>query len=203
VRFASILAVVLLCATALAGPRAGKVVRVERKQQQAIGSPRYCTVSPSDNVGYCITTKPPEVGDKMTILDSAHVLGTVRVTTVTPLADGCNQNTSWMTQGTLESGDLSNPQGALIGVLDVPVDLRSSKLIGVDKSPSGHAWGTDTIYAIDNNNDGNPELEFVQYGCDDGGNYSVQPSGLCNEVWTTRSSKGLERVRSERVKNCY
>lgn len=190
-------------ATAFAGPRAGKVVRVERKAATVVGSPRYCTVSPMDNIGYCTTAKPPEVGDRLTVLDSQRVLGTIRITQVTALADGCAQNTSWMTQGTLDSGDLSNPNGAVIGVVDVPIDVRSAKLISVDKSPSGHAWGTDTIYAIDNNNDGGPELEFVQFGCDDNGNVSSNPTGMCGEVWTSRGTRGLERIRSERVHTCY
>jgi len=191
------------CATAFAGPRAGKVVRIERKATTVIGAPRYCTVSPMDNIGYCITSKPPEVGDRLTVIDSQRVLGTIRVTQVTALADGCTQNTSWMTQGTLDSGDLSNPNGAVIGLVDVPVDLRSAKLITVDKSPSGHAWGTDTIYAVDNNNDGTPDLEFVQFGCDDAGNVSANPTGMCGEVWTARGNRGLERVRTERVRTCY
>jgi hypothetical protein len=195
--------VALLCASAFAAPRSGKVVRVERKQQQLVGSPRYCTISTSDYVGYCITNTAPEVGERITVIDNARVLGTIRISQVTALADGCQQNTSWMTQGTLENGDLSNPSGAVIGTLDVAVDLRSGKLINVDKSPAGHAWGTDTIYAIDNNNDGNAEVEFVQYGCDDSGGYSVQSTGLCTEVWSVRSNKGLERIRTERVKTCY
>jgi hypothetical protein len=193
----------IVSATATAAPRSGKVVRVERKQAAVIGSPRYCTVSPMDNIGYCITGKAPEVGDRMTVLDSQRVLGTIRITQVTALNDGCSQNTSWMTQGTLDSGDLSNPSGAVIGVLDVPLDLRSAKLIGIDKSPSGHPWGTDTIYAIDNNNDGGPELEFVQFGCDDTGNTSSNPTGTCSEVWTSRPNRGLEKIRSERVVTCY
>jgi hypothetical protein len=203
VRFAALVLVGLLGATAFAAPRAGKVVRVERKPQQIVGVPRYCTISSSDYVGYCNTNTPPEVGDRITVVDNARVLGTIRVSTVTPLSDGCQQNSSWMTQGTLESGDLSTPQGAMIGVLDVGVDLRSGKLINVDKSPAGHQYGTDTIYAIDNNNDGNPELEFVQYGCDDSGNYSLQSTSLCTEVYGTRSNKGLERIRSERMRICY
>jgi hypothetical protein len=203
VRFAGLLLLAVLCASAFAAPRAGKVVRVERRPQQLVGAPRYCTVSPSDNVGYCITNTPPDVGERITVIDNAHVLGSIRITTVTPLQDGCQQSSSWMTQGTLESGDLSNPSGAMIGVLEFAIDLRSGKLINVDRSPSGHPWGTDTIYAIDNNNDANPEIEFVQYGCDDAGNSTQQSTSLCTEVWSVRSNKGLERIRSERVKTCY
>lgn len=187
----------------MAAPRAGKVVRVERKQAAIIGAPRYCTISPMDNIGYCITTKAPEVGERLTVLDSQRVLGTIRITQVTALADGCSQSSAWMTQGTLDSGDLSNPNGVVVGVLDVPVDLRSAKLISVDKSPSGHPWGTDTIYAIDNNNDGGPDLEFVQYGCDDSGNTSSNPTGTCSEVWTSRPNRGLVKIRQERVVTCY
>jgi hypothetical protein len=197
------IALTLISASAFAGPRAGKVVRIERKAQAVIGLPRYCTVSPMDNIGYCITAKPPEVGDRLTVIDSQRVLGTIRITQVTALADGCTQNTSWMTQGTLDSGDLSNPNGAVIGLVDVPLDLRSAKLINVDKSPSGHAWGTDTIYAIDNNNDGSADLEFVQFGCDDAGNVSSNPTGMCGEVWASRGNRGLERIRTERVHTCY
>lgn len=200
---ALILVGAVLSASAGAAPRAGKVVRVERKPAGLTGTPRYCTVSINDNVGYCITTVPPEVGDRMTVIDNAHVLGTIRVSQVQPIPDGCNQNTSWMTQGTLESGDLSAPQGAIIGVLDVGLDGRSAKLVNIDKSPGGHVVGTDTIYAIDNNNDGNADLEFVQYGCDDAGNTSNIPTGLCNEVWSTKSPRGMERVRADRVRTCY
>jgi hypothetical protein len=108
-----------------------------------------------------------------------------------------------MTQGTIDSGDLTNPHGAVIGLVVVPVDLRSAKLISVDKSPAGHAWGTDTIYAVDNNNDGSADLEFVQFGCDDAGNVSSNPTGMCGEVWASRGNRGLERIRTERVHTCY
>ncbi len=202
-RVALILVGAVLCASAGAAPRAGKVVRVERRPAGLTGTPRYCTVSVNDNVGYCITSTPPEVGARMTIVDNARVLGTIRISQVQAISDGCNQNTSWMTQGTLESGDLSAPQGAIIGVLDVGLDPRNAKLVNVDKSPAGHPLGTDTIYAIDNNNDGAADLEFVQFGCDDAGNTSTMPTGLCNEVWSAKAPRGMERVRADRVRTCY
>ncbi|NVB83662.1 MAG: hypothetical protein HOV81_35135 [Kofleriaceae bacterium] len=206
-RVALILVGAVLSASAGASPRtgvrAGRVVRIERKPAGPTGTPRYCTVSINDNVGYCITPTPPEIGSRMTVIDNARVLGTIRISSVQGIADGCNQNTSWMTQGTLESGDLSTPNGAIIGVIDVGLDPRNAKLVNVDKSPSGHPIGTDTIYAIDNNNDGAADLEFVQFGCDDAGNMSPMPTGLCNEVWSAKAPRGMERVRAERVRTCY
>lgn len=193
----------LLCANATAAPRAGKVVRIERRPAGLTGTPRYCSVSLADLVAYCISEKTPEVGDRLTVIDSHRVLGVIRVTHVQPLGDGCQQNMMWMTQGTLDSGDLTNPQGQMIATLDVPVDARSARLVTVDKSPGGHPWGTDTIYAVDRNGDGSPDLEFVQYQCDDAGNLSNNATSTCFEVWAQMPGRGLEKIRSERQKHCY
>jgi hypothetical protein len=204
VRLGLVLVGIALSVHADAAPRAGKVVRVERRPSGLTGTPRYCTVSAVDMISYCISEKSPEVGDRLTVLDSQHVLGVIRVTHVQPLPDGCNQNMMWMTQGTLDSGDLSNPQSQMIATLDVPVDSRSSKLLSVDKSPGGHPWGTDTIYAVDRNGDGDVDVEFVQYQCDDAGAQTINSAtATCFEVWAVAAGRGLEKIRAERQKHCY
>jgi hypothetical protein len=154
-------------------------------------------------ISYCISEKAPEVGDRLTVLDNQKVAATIRVTHVQALPDGCQQNMMWMTQGTLDNGDLTNPQGQLIATIDVPVDARSARLVTVDKSPGGRPVGTDTIYAIDRNGDGSADVEFVQYQCDDSGNQSINPTATCFEVWATAAGRGLEKIRSERQKHCY
>jgi hypothetical protein len=154
-------------------------------------------------ISYCISEKAPEIGDRLTVIDSQHVLGVIRVTHVQPLPDGCQQNMMWMTQGTLDSGDLTHPHGQMIATLDVPLDMRSSKLVNVDKSPGGHPVGTDTIYAVDRNGDGNVDIEFVQYQCDDSGNQTMNATSTCFEVWAAVAGRGLEKVRFERQKHCY
>lgn len=195
--------VIALCASATAAPRPGKVVRIERRPSGLSGTPRYCTVSLTDMVSYCISEKQPEVGDRLTVIDSQHVLGVLRVTHVQPLGDGCQNNMMWMTQATLDSGDLGNPQGQMIATLDVPVDARHARLVTVDKSPGGHPWGTDTIYAVDRNGDGTADVEFVQYQCDDSGSQSINATSTCFEVWALMPGRGLEKIRSERQKHCY
>lgn len=202
-RLALVLVGIALYASATAAPRAGKVVRIERRPNGITGTPRYCSVSTVDMMGYCVGQKPPEIGDKLTVIDSQRVLGTMRITHVQPLTDGCQQTMMWMTQGALDSGDLSAPQGQMIGTIDVPLDVRTSKLVTADKSPGGHPSGTDTIYAIDRNSDGNIDLAFVQYQCDDSGNHSMSANGTCYEVWALTAGRGLEKVRSERQKHCY
>lgn len=192
-----------LSAYAGAAPRAGKVVRIERRPSGLTGTPRYCTVSASDLISYCISEKTPEVGDRLTVLDNQHVLGVIRVTHVQALPDGCQQNMMWMTQGTLDSGDLSAAQGQMIATLDVPVDARAARLVGADKSPGGHPTGTDTIYAVDRNGDGHADVEFVQYQCDDLGNQTSNATATCFDVWASVAGRGLEKIRSERQKHCY
>lgn len=202
-RLGLVLVGVALCAQATAAPRAGKVVRIERKPAGLTGTPRYCTVSTVDMLSYCVSEKSPEVGDHLTVIDNQRVLGVIRVTHVQPLQDQCAGTMMWMTQGTLDSGDLSNPQGQMIATLDVPVDPRGAKLMNVDKSPGGHPWGTDTIYALDRNGDGNVDVEFVQYQCDDSGNQSINATATCYEVWAQMPGRGLEKLRAEKQKHCY
>jgi hypothetical protein len=203
VRLGLVLVGIALLSSADAAPRAGKVVRVERRPSGLTGTPRYCTVSAVDLISYCISEKAPDVGEHLTVIDNHRVLGVIKVTQVTPLPDSCQQNMMWMTQGTLERGDLNNPQGQMIATIDVPVDNRVAKLLNVDKSPGGRPWGTDTIYAIDRNGDGDPDVEFVQFQCDDAGNQSNNPTGTCYEVWATAAGRGLEKIRTEKQKHCY
>lgn len=192
-----------LVASAAAAPRAGKVIRVERRNTGITGEPRLCGLQPSDMQAHCYGMKAPQVGDKMVVLDATRVVGSVRVSNVQGYADSCNQTTNWMVQTVADSGDTLPTRGYMVAFLDVDLDPRTARLVNVsDASPTGHSWGTDQIYAIDNNGDGNPDIEFVQYACDDFGAMSTQPTSQCQEVWVSQG-KGLERVRSDHFRTCY
>ena len=192
-----------LLTSAHAAPRPGKVVRIERRTRGPTGIPRMCTVSAGDGSGFCITTKAPDVGDHLQVVDNQHVLGVIRLTQVTVLPDACNQNTVWMIQWALESGDLTRPDGAMIGVLDGGIDPRSGHLVQVDRSPTGHPFGNDQVYAVDANGDGAADTEFVQFACDDGGTLSPNATGSCIEVWQQTTPLHFERTRTDRFRNCY
>ncbi len=192
-----------LISSAGAAPRAGKVVRVERRTHGPTGIPRMCTVSAGDGSGFCITTKAPDVGDRLQVVDNQHVLGVVRLTQVTVLPDACNQNTVWMIQWALESGDLSRPDGAMIGVLDGGIDPRGGRLVQIDRSPTGHPFGNDQVYALDTDGDGGADIEFVQFACDDTGVLSPNATGSCIEVWQQTTPLHFERTRVDRFRNCF
>jgi hypothetical protein len=193
-----------LAASAAAAPRPGKVVRVERTPQRFAGFPRFCAVHPADLFGHCTGAKGPEVGDRMTAIDQSRVLGVLRVTRVAPYPDGCQQTYQWMIEVAVESGDIASARGVVLGLSDVVVDSRQARLVNVDKSPTGHPWGIDTIYAIDNNADGQPELSFVQFTCDDAGTPAMTGTAHCHEVWVTQPGRSLpERLRHDRFKVCY
>jgi hypothetical protein len=200
---ALVLVGVLLAVSAAASPRAGKVVRVERRARLHTGVPRMCTISESDLSGYCITSKAPELGDRLAIIDNQHPLGVVRLTTVSPVPDACTQSVVWMIQGTLESGDLSRHDGSMIGVLDVGLDPRGGKLVQVDHAATGHPFGTDQVYALDADGEGAVDVEFVQFACDDTGNPGPNANGTCVEVWQTNAVGRLERTRQDRFRNCF
>jgi hypothetical protein len=196
---------IALVSSAEAAPRAGKVVRVERKAAGYTGHPRFCSIQPSDFYGSCTGTHAPEVGDRMVAIDRSHVVGTLRVTSVQPQSDGCSHTYNWMIQTVAESGDFATARGLVLGLSDVNIDLRGGRLVDVDKTPTGHPWGTDQIFAVDNNGDGNADLEFVQFACDDFGNASTaSATSYCQDVWTTQTaSKSFERVRQDRFQTCY
>jgi hypothetical protein len=198
---ALVLVGVLCAATAAARP--GKVVRIERRARLRTGNPRMCTISPGDLSGYCITSKAPDVGDRLSIIDNQRPLGVVRLTTVAAVPDACTQSVVWMIQGTLESGDLSKPEGAMIGVLDVGFDPHAGKLVQVDQAATGHPFGTDQVYALDADGDGPVDVEFVQFACDDGGNPGPNATGTCSEVWQANHAGRLERTRQDRFRNCF
>jgi hypothetical protein len=196
----------LVALTALpagAAPRAGKVVRIERKAAGITGQPRFCVIHSADMYGSCTGTRAPEAGEQMVALDRNRVIGAFRVTNVQAYADGCNQTSNWMIQGIADSGDFGAARELVLGVTDLEVDLRTARLIVADSTPTGHAWGIDTIYAIDTNGDSAPDVEFIQYACDDSGNAaSMTATSQCHEVWAVRGKRGLERLRHDRFRAC-
>ncbi len=184
-----------ICTIASAAPRPGKVVRVERAFGRPTGTPRACTVSPGDLVGYCIGKKP-EVGDLMTVLDTHHVAAVLRVESVSPIGS-CTSGQPWMIQNKLESGqlDANTSDPALVGILDVAIDARGAHVVKVDRGPDNRTIASDKIYAIDTNGDGEPDLEFVGAACPDSASAT---SAECIEVWYSIGRR-FELLRTDRV----
>jgi hypothetical protein len=187
-----------------AAPRAGKVVRVERRPAGFTGQPRFCTIQPSDMYGSCAGVRAPEIGERMTAVDRNRAVGVLRVTNVTTYPDGCGQTYNWMIQTVAESGDFAIARGLVLALSDVSVDMRAGKMIDPDKSPTGHSWGTDQVYAIDTNGDNSADIQFVQYACDDTGTAATTTAtSACHDVWVLQNAKHLDRLRQDRFRTCY
>jgi hypothetical protein len=198
VRRVAILVGSALAASATAAPHPGKVVRVERGPRAPTGAPRLCKIT-GEAKGICFG-KRPDIGDRMLVVDTAHVLGQVRIGTVEEYpALACETPEMWAIEGRIETGDLSRPSGDLIGLLDVALDRRVARQLAVEHSPG--SIDQEAVTAIDTNGDGAPDLEFTQYTCDDRGAQSGNATGVCFDVWV-RGPHGFDRVRQDRIKNC-
>ncbi len=203
--FRPALVVGILAATAAAGPRGGKVVRVERAQGRPLGTPRLCTVTGNDSSAYCFGKKP-EVGDVMPVVDMHHVLATLRVSAVESAGlCGQQQGPFWTVKTTLERGDLSSGtnDSMMFGLLDIPVDPHNAKLLKDDRVPPQRQGQVETVISVDSNGDNDPEFEFLQMKCDDSGNPTSGGASFCIEVWYSQGHH-FELLRTDRFQSsCY
>jgi hypothetical protein len=205
-RPALVAAGVAIYAIASAGPHPGKVVRIERALGKPQGTPRFCAVSPGDLTGYC-EGKKPELGERLTVIDSRHVLAVLRIDSVAPLGS-CQQGQQWMVQSKLESGalDVSDADPQIIGLIDVALDTHSAHVVKLDptaRPPGEHAVTPDNVIAVDTNGDNTPDLEFVQIKCDDAGNPTNLPTAECFEVWYPVGRR-FEWLRTDRLStSCF
>ncbi len=199
VRPVLVVAALAISSPAGASPRAGKVVRVERPTGRPQGTPRLCEVSTTDLTAFCIG-KRPELGEVLSVIDSHHVLATLRVETAQPMGSNCTPPQSWMVQVKLESGDVntssSDPQ--TMGLLDLALDSRNAHLMKLDRVPGDRKVTLDSVWAVDTNGDGAPDVAFVKTQCDDSGQPSSAPTGACIEVWYP-AGRNFELLRTDRI----
>jgi hypothetical protein len=194
-----------LAAPAGAKPHVGKVVRVERQSRAIGGVPRYCLLQ-ADALrhvsGNCMG-QPPAVGDAVTVLDDQRVIGVVRLTTIVPSTDStCVDPLSWVVTGVPIGGQPAFSTAT--GIIDVPLDFRTARLVQEDHPPIGRSGGVEAgVIAIDDNGDGAPDIELVSYFCDDGG-APIAGTGpnTCMDAWML-SGHGFERVRQDKFKTCW
>src|SRR5512140_1766196 len=205
-RLGFLLVVVALCATALAEPRRGKVVRIERSARRQFGTPRYCAFSVGDNQAYCYGKKP-ELGEQITVLDTHRIVGVAHVDNV-ELIGACPLATSslWLAHVQPESGDLKTPGDSQVGaVIDMALDRRSARLVKVDHVPGDRPLTVDQVIGIDADGDGAPDLEFLAFPCDDQGqppSATGVATGQCMEVWAI-TGHSAEHLRTDRIsQNC-
>jgi hypothetical protein len=201
-RMALVVGATALAAVAGAAPHTGKDVRVEREAGKPQGTPRLCQVAPNDLTAFC-GGKKPELGDIVTVLDTHHVVATLRVDQVTANV-GCPQAQTWNVQLKAESGVVPSSGGELdtTGVIDVAVDPQRAHLIRLDHAPGGRQVTSDNMLGVDANGDGIADLVFVGTKCDDAGQPSANPTGQCLEIWYP-SGRQYAWLRTDRYASCF
>jgi hypothetical protein len=197
---------VALCASAGAAPRHGKVVRIERHAKRQYGTPRYCAFSIGDLQAYCYGKKP-EIGERITVLDTHRIVGVAHVDNVEPLGS-CPASTTglWLAHVQAESGDLVTPGDTQIGALvDVVLDPRGARLVKVERVPGDRPLTVDQVIGVDTDGDAAPDLEFLAFPCDDQGqppSTAGVATGQCMEVWGI-NGHSAEHLRTDRIsQNC-
>jgi len=204
VRLAVLALIIVAAAPADAGPRKGKIVRVERPRSGARGTPRICQLREGDGIGMC-WGRPPQVGEAAVVVDPDRNRGQIRVTEVTPSDEGCQLPQSWTFKFDRLDADLQNVE-----------PWKTWALIDVDLGPNAHVIDSQEIKAPDDPNatawlavgrghaaDDGAEFMVVAYQCDENGQKQVTGAytGYCLDYWTQAGGRWTQ-MRRDIVANC-
>jgi len=181
--------------TAAAGPRAGKVVRVERRSHSNAIVPRWCDVSADEDAGTCRGPRPA-IGDTITVVGQTGILAEIRIAEV----DETTCNLMWKIRGRVVRGDFS-AAAAWAAVVDPTIDARS-RLMAAERLPSPSGRHTDEVqFAIDRDGDGDEDIVGTSFVCDDSGQADPNAGGDCYEVFT-RSGPELVKAHPTLLPSC-
>jgi hypothetical protein len=181
--------------TASAGPRAGKVVRVERRARAGAIVPRWCDVSADEDAGICRGPRP-STGDTITVVGTTGILAEIRIAEV----DDTTCNLLWKIRGRVVRGDFSSAS-AWAAVVDAGIDGRS-RLMPAERMPSPSGRHTDEVqFAIDRDGDGREDIVGTSYVCDDNGQADPNGGGDCYDVYT-RSGPELGKAHPTLLPAC-
>jgi hypothetical protein len=185
----------VLASIAAAGPRPGRVVRIERRARSTTFVPRWCDVSADDENGICRGPRP-NIGDTITIIAPPGLVAELRVSEVTET----NCPLLWKIRSRVLRGDFSATP-AWIAVIDPGLDARSHLLVAEKvASPTGRR--TDEVqFAIDRDGDGREDVVGIDYVCDDAGTPDPNAGGDCYDVYS-RSGADVTKAHSTILPSC-
>lgn len=204
---AALVLTVLVAAAAVAAAapgkprkRAGKTVRVERKQPQVSSKSRLCPLYDRD-VGSC--PREVAVGDVGLVVDAEGTYGEATITEVTRLGDSCGNPAGWnivIDVSRLSSSDFS--YNALL-VMDHRVADGGRTLAASMDAPSGRP-DENVQHALDDDGDGQPDLLVTNYACDERlrPSRASRVSHTCYDTWLEVRDE-WRRARTDHVPVCY
>ena len=206
VRLVVLAIVIVVASPAEAGPRRGKVVRVERPRTGSRGTPRICQLK-EGTTGMC-WGKAPVVGESAWVIDAQKMRGTIRITKVEPSDAGCAVPQYWGMEYEAIDADLDGIEPYSPWAL-VDVDLSPRARV-VDpqsvKTPDDQdqAWLAIDRGRGDVTSDATADFMVVAFSCaEDGlkqtsGGYGT---GYCLDYWVQISGR-WSQVRRDVVVNC-
>jgi ribosomal 30S subunit maturation factor RimM len=183
----------------------GRVVRVERSRNSGHDFVRVCSNPQSDGSAMCYG-RPPKPGELGTVIDENGVRGTVRVQTVAPVVDQCQNESSWSITSTVQNGDLSQVtwQGTML--FDYTPSTVAHVIQNNNQIPVPSQRPSETLMTmVDNDSDDQPDLMITWYYCDLSGtavNYGQGQNAYCM-VYYARDGSKYDELRVDVVKNCY
>jgi hypothetical protein len=184
----------------------GRVVRVERSQGSRNLLPRVCgQVDPSG--GVACWGKPVEIGEIGTVYDETGRKADIRVDTVTPQYDGCQNTTGWQLTTTLLHGTLDQASYMSYAVFDWRGTEQTRTLYnnGQIVSP-GNKMGETVLSALDDDLDDVADLIVTYYQCDPSGTPSQYGAGggaYCVTYYQRDAGASYSELRTDVVRSCY
>ena len=171
---------------AMAGPRPGHAVRVERVHR-VFGTPRLCVAhDPSEML--CLGPRP-DIGDAIEIVDTTRHLGTAQVAHVESKCTADEPNI-WRVAVVTDGNDRASADGAEFGVIGVPLDPSHAHMIELDDASLADGMSMAKMFGVDTQGSGHSAVAFVFGACDTTNNPT-----FCFDVWTDRDDRGLERTQ--------
>lgn len=211
-RFAVITVALVLVAPAHvapadAGPRKGKIVRVERPRTGARGTPRFCNLNPTDSSATCFGAAPA-VGDSASIVSNEGIQGHARVTAIqvqSPSGQSgaaCTQGL-WRAEVELSDVDRNNPNA--IGysswlVFDVGLSPGAKITDPPLELPSGEA-GESAAVSVDRDGEAPADFLVTWYPCQAKAPTS-NAQAYCIDYWFASDGKTWSKSRQDIVSWC-
>jgi hypothetical protein len=190
-----------------AGPRPGRIVRVERPRSGARGVPRICQLNPGDNSASCFGL-PPVVGEIANVVSNDGIVGSVRVTKVEEQSSGgglrasCTQGL-WRAETELTlNPDVNLPNGVPYGswiIFDVTMQTTAKLGDAPAQLPSGQP-GESAAVTLDKDGEAPADFLVTWYPCN-----NTNPAGsaqtYCVDYWFATATQ-WSKTRQDLVTWC-
>jgi hypothetical protein len=184
----------------------GRVVRVERTPGGRDLLPRVCgQVDPSG--GVACWGRAIEVGEVATVYDETGRKASIRVDSVTPQYDGCQNTTGWQLTSSILTGNLDTVSYQGFAVFDWRGTAQTKTLYNNGQIPApGGKIGETVLSALDDDGDDVADLIVTYFQCDPNGTpmqYGAGGGAYCVSYYQRDAGVSYSELRTDVVRSCY